>query len=360
MAKELDAHAKPPAKLREVYKTYQKLKPTSINDYPGLIQFNENLNSSNDQALVVKSAQLPTGLREILLNFLGDQSDHTKSSVPSSLEDRLVYQVSNIPGKSVFRPSRHAKSLRMVGLLIYPSLFPPQVQLFLLDKLLHRDISNPAHKTNVHLHHHVPYPKASTNGGSGLRSSYFGPSSSSLIFSPKDAALHKTLTTAQFLEKKLRWCTLGGQYDWTAKQYPSSAPPPFPLDLKQLIEKIFPLKTEAAILNLYSSGDTLSLHRDVSEECAAPLVSISLGCDALFICGLENDSGETEVAVMRLRSGDAVLMSGESRYAWHGVPKIIEGTCPEWMEDWPGEDYEQWRAWMKSKRINLNVRQMFA
>ena len=164
-------------------------------------------------------------------------------------------------------------SLRKVGLLIYPSLLPPQVQLSLLDRLLHRDISDPAHKTNVHLHHHVPYPE----------SSYFDPCSSTLTFHPKDPNLHKPLTTTQFLQKKLRWCTLGGQYDWTAKQYPSDAPPPFPPDLKYLIERIFPMKAEAAILNLYSPGDTLSLHRDVAETSATGLISVSLGCDAIFV-----------------------------------------------------------------------------
>ena len=61
-------------------------------------------------------------------------------------------------------------------------------------------------------------------------------------------------------------------------------------------------------------------------------------------------------------------MSGESRYAWHGVPKIVEGSCPEWMRDWPcegdgeggeGEMFEGWRGWMGGKRVNLNVRQIF-
>ena len=128
------------------------------------------------------------------------------------------------------------------------------------------------------------------------------------------------------------------------------------------------MKAEAAIVNLYSPGDTLSLHRDVSEECGAPLVSISLGCDGIFVVGLDPlDGDEPRIATVRLRSGDAVLMSGESRYAWHGVPKVLKGTCPKWMEDWPaqkgGEDgggFEEWKGWMKGKRINLNVRQMFA
>ena len=94
----------------------------------------------------------------------------------------------------------------------------------------------------------------------------------------------------------------------------------------------------------------------------------SLGCDGIFIAGLDevDEQGKPRVAAMRLKSGDAVLMSGMSRYAWHGVPKILEGTCPRWMEDWPcfdkdhGAVYDRWKGWMKGKRINLNVRQMFA
>lgn len=220
--------------------------------------------------------------------------------------------------------------------------------------------------TNVHFHHNIPYPP--TNKAQ----SFFSPSASTLSFTPKDPTLHKPLTTQQFLNKKLRWLTLGGQYDWTNKVYPDAEPPPFPPDIKSLIEGIFPMKAEAAIVNLYSPGDTLSLHRDVSEECDRPLVSVSLGCDGLFLVGLDGDGevGATRTAVIRLRSGDAVLMSGESRYAWHGVPKVVEGTCPTWMESWPASEegeagegdenlYEEWKGWMKGKRVNLNVRQMF-
>lgn len=131
------------------------------------------------------------------------------------------------------------------------------------------------------------------------------------------------------------------------------------------------MKSQAAIVNLYTPGDTLSLHRDVSEECDRPLVSISLGCDGLFIAGLGGSEGQEDTAdsvVMRLRSGDAVVMSGPARYAWHGVPQILANTCPDWMQDWPAQAgskgqevddiFEHWRGWMAKKRINLNVRQM--
>lgn len=214
------------------------------------------------------------------------------------------------------------------------------------------------------MHYHVPFSSQTDD----TNVSFFHPSASGTIFQPKNPDVHKPISNEQFLNKKLRWTTLGGQYDWTSKAYPSGPPPAFPPDIKDLIEGIFPMKAEAAIVNLYSPGDTLSLHRDVSEECNRPLASVSLGCDALFIAGLDGEGrdGKPRVATIRLKSGDAVLMSGESRYAWHGVPKVLEGTCPIWLENWPshsdesgGHQFEQWKGWMKSKRVNLNVRQMF-
>lgn len=246
-----------------------------------------------------------------------------------------------------------------VGLLIYRSILPPEIQLQLLDKIFHRDLSNPDHLTNVHLHYDVPYPQSNL--------SYFHVSSSGLTFHPRDPTVHKPFGTQQFLRKKLRWMTLGGQYDWTNKVYPDELPPEFPEDMANLISSLFGMKPEAAIVNLYSPGDTLSLHRDVSEECDRPLVSISLACDGIFLIGLDSDEegDEGRMVTLRLRSGDVVVMAGESRYAWHGVPKVVEGTCPQWMESWPAGDagkgeFESWRGWMKGKRINLNVRQMFA
>lgn len=227
---------------------------------------------------------------------------------------------------------------------------------------MHHHLSNPDHQTNLHLHYNVPYPPESH--------SYFHPSAAKLTFQPQDSNVHKPFTTQQFLDKKLRWMTLGGQYDWTNKSYPPGPPPPFPPDVKDLLKGLSPMNAEAAIVNFYSPGDTLSLHRDVSEECDRPLISISLGCDGIFVIGLdpETKGEEPKVATIRLQSGDAVVMSGASRYAWHGVPKVLAGTCPEWMKDWPyeaeryedGGIYEHWKGWMKSKRINLNVRQMFA
>lgn len=176
----------------------------------------------------------------------------------------------------------------------------------------------------------------------------------------------------------MRWTTLGGQYDWTAKQYPNTPPPPFPPDIKGLLEGIFKdTRAEAAIVNLYSPGDTLSVHRDVAESSTTGLVSISLGCDAVFVIGTTERAAQSEeegqaqgqeqetdcVLALRLRSGSAVYMSGASRFAWHGVPQIVAGTCPEYLKDWPADasddTFEEWKGWMENKRVNLNVRQMW-
>jgi alkylated DNA repair protein alkB family protein 1 len=131
---------------------------------------------------------------------------------------------------------------------------------------------------------------------------------------------------------------------------------------------------EAAIVNLYSPGDTLSIHRDVAETSDTGLVSVSLGCDAVFVIGISkqedngsergDEEGEDRILTLRLRSGSAVYMSGASRFAWHGVPQIVAGTCPDYLRDWPGTpdgdgEYEDWKGWMANKRVNVNVRQMW-
>jgi len=190
--------------------------------------------------------------------------------------------------------------------------------------------------------------------------------------------VHKSLSVKQVLERKLHWVTLGGQYDWTNRVYPGERPPDFPPDVASFLETLFPeTQAQAAIVNFYTPGDTMMMHRDVSEETDKGLISLSIGCDSLFMIA-PNDVGKMseeekekaaagegkgkEYLILRLRSGDAIYMTKESRFAWHGVPKVLKGTCPDYLEDWPAEaedgKYEEWRGWMKNKRININVRQM--
>lgn len=252
---------------------------------------------------------------------------------------------------------------------------------------MHQKLAAPCHKTNVHAHHEIPYHAThathGTHAGSSqadsaqaegevsdersvpFETSFFNMSpESSELFQPLNSETHNPMKVSQFLRKKLRWLTLGAQYDWTKKTYPTENYPPFPEELAIFTKKLFPdMKPEAAIVNIYSPGDTLSVHRDVSEESEKGLVSISLGCDGIFVAGTEDgDGNKPKILAVRVRSGDAIYMCGPSRFMWHGVPQIIQNTCPNWLKRWPAEEhshlYGEWSGWMLDKRINLNMRQV--
>ena len=240
------------------------------------------------------------------------------------------------------------------------------MQVALVERMVHRDLSKPEHQTNMHLNYHLPYPEGVTAED---RSFFSLAPDSPQMFEARDTAVHKALTARQVLHRRLHWVTLGGQYDWTNRVYPGEEPPRFPDDIAQFLNTLFPQTlAQAAIVNFYSPGDTMMMHRDVSEEANKGLVSLSFGCDCLFMIApsLHKDSNLPLVSagkpylLLRLRSGDAIYMTEESRYAWHGVPRVLKGTCPSYLEDWPARDgkFEEWRGWMKNKRINLNVRQM--
>lgn len=235
--------------------------------------------------------------------------------------------------------------------------------------MVHRDLSNPTHQTNLHLHYDLPYLEGQDKTDVDSRSFFSYSPESSTKFLPKDPTVHKSLSIKQVLERRLSWVTLGGQYDWTNREYPNQAPPDFPHDIANFLQTLFPdTAAQAAIVNFYSPGDTMMMHRDVSEESDKGLVSLSIGCDALFMIApngykhmsTDREASEKPYLLLRLRSGDAIYMTQESRYAWHGVPKVLKGTCPDFLADWPaeGDKFQEWKGWMRNKRINLNVRQM--
>ena len=82
---------------------------------------------------------------------------------------------------------------------------------------------------------------------------------------------------------------------------------------------------EACLVNFYDADARMGLHQDRDEqEFSAPVLSISLGDDCLFrVGGLKR--GDPTMS-FRLRSGDVVVIGGESRLAFHGVDRIYPGT----------------------------------
>jgi alkylated DNA repair protein (DNA oxidative demethylase) len=82
---------------------------------------------------------------------------------------------------------------------------------------------------------------------------------------------------------------------------------------------------EACLVNYYASDARLGLHQDMDEQdFAAPVVSLSLGDTGLFrVGGLKRRDPTCSV---RLTSGDAVVLGGAGRLAFHGVDRILPDT----------------------------------
>ena len=87
----------------------------------------------------------------------------------------------------------------------------------------------------------------------------------------------------------------------------------------------YPAPPEACLVNYYSSTAKMGSHRDADEqEFSAPVVSVSLGDDAVFhIGGPRRTDAKTR---MTLRSGDVVVLGGDARLAYHGIDRMLSGT----------------------------------
>jgi alkylated DNA repair protein (DNA oxidative demethylase) len=87
----------------------------------------------------------------------------------------------------------------------------------------------------------------------------------------------------------------------------------------------YPHLPEACLVNFYATDARMGLHQDKDEQdFSAPVVSLSLGDTGLFrVGGLKRNDPTNSV---RLASGDAVVLGGEGRLAFHGVDRILPGT----------------------------------
>ena len=158
--------------------------------------------------------------------------------------------------------------------------------------------------------------------------------------------------------RHLRWVNLGYAYDWSKREYKEfeSKIPQGTEDLFISIAKVAGLHCfhpESGIVNYYSSLSTvMGCHLDDAEEdLDAPVVSISLGCSAIFLLG-----GLTKLDIpvpLYVRSGDAMILSGVARKSYHGVPRILPEIPPFFAQQDP-----QFNEYMQTTRLNINLRQV--
>ena len=103
--------------------------------------------------------------------------------------------------------------------------------------------------------------------------------------------------------------------------------PPIPPSLLQLWDETtrYTAPPEACLVNFYSGGARMGLHRDQDEPAVdAPVLSVSLGDSAYFRFGTASLRGETRR--LKLRSGDVLMFGGPARLMYHGIDRILPGT----------------------------------
>lgn len=130
--------------------------------------------------------------------------------------------------------------------------------------------------------------------------------------------------------------TSAGRYGWYSdrkgyryeRHHPSGAPWP---DLPQSVLRVWRAVTgldrdpDCCLFNFYDADARMGMHQDRDEaDFAFPVVSVSLGDDALFRVGNLERGGKTES--MWLSSGDVAVLEGAARLAYHGIDRIRPGS----------------------------------
>ncbi|GAA5835078.1 hypothetical protein JCM9279_007193 [Rhodotorula babjevae] len=207
---------------------------------------------------------------------------------------------------------------------------------------------------------------------------------------------HEAVTVRELLPK-LRWANVGHFYNWTSKQYEFERgfvplPPlihrccrdlarqtPWALvfgENKPLIESsataahdwstwAHDYEPDAGLVNFYQLKDSLTSHVDQAEvDAVSPLVSFSLGHSSIFLVG--GTTRDVPPLAILLRSGDGLCMAGEGRRVYHGLPRVLENSLPDYLRASHADsasEADDWRLFgeylERGARINVNVRRVF-
>jgi DNA oxidative demethylase len=148
------------------------------------------------------------------------------------------------------------------------------------------------------------------------------------LFTPRMPRTGKPFTVRMTNCGPLGWVSDVEGYRYQANHPETGRPwPPFPPPAlaawTELARDCPP--PEACLVNVYNATARMGLHQDRDEEeFSTPVVSLSLGDDAIFRIGGATRNSPTRS--FRLRSGDAMSLGGPARLAFHGVDRIVAGT----------------------------------
>ena len=126
---------------------------------------------------------------------------------------------------------------------------------------------------------------------------------------------------------KVGWITDRAGYRYDAFQPDGEAWPEIPatvLDVWSATSGVERMP-DSCLVNFYGEGAKMGLHQDRDEaDLSWPVVSVSLGDDALFRIGQVARGGSTRS--IWLNSGDVAVLSGAARLAYHGIDRIRFGS----------------------------------
>jgi alkylated DNA repair protein (DNA oxidative demethylase) len=123
------------------------------------------------------------------------------------------------------------------------------------------------------------------------------------------------------------WTTDRSGYKYARHQKHGAPWPPMPDSVTRIWRDYSGVDRAAdcCLINYYDQAAKMGLHQDKDEGGFDwPVVSISLGDDALFRMGGVDRGGPTRS--VWLSSGDVVVMGGSARAAYHGIDRIKFGS----------------------------------
>lgn len=161
------------------------------------------------------------------------------------------------------------------------------------------------------------------------------------FFSPKTPS-GKSMSVRLTAAGQFGWFSDHAGYRYVDKHPSGAAWPAIPdpiLDIWKTLATDAP-EPECCLVNFYGENTKMGLHQDKDEaDFRWPVVSISLGDDALFRVGGTTRKSPTQS--IWLQSGDVAVMGGDARLNFHGIDRIKFGSS---------------QLLSQSGRINLTLR----
>ncbi len=150
----------------------------------------------------------------------------------------------------------------------------------------------------------------------------------------------------------LGWHWLPYRYSRTADDVNGAAVARFPNSLGDLGRRAVAAaygdgavsyEPHVALINFYEHEAHLGMRQDKDERANDPIVSLSIGDDCIFRFGNTDNRGRPYTDIT-LRSGDLFAFGGPSRFAYHGVPRVLPNSAPR------GGRHHTWLAQLNASR----------